>query len=88
MQENQKFENWLPLESNSDVLNKYLFNLGVNTEIVNFVDVLSFEKEFLTPGALGVLFVYPDSKLINNYFFNLGDKLFEKPVANDLYYMK
>ncbi|CAK75240.1 unnamed protein product (macronuclear) [Paramecium tetraurelia] len=84
----QKFENWLPLESNTILLNKYLANLGVNTDFANFVDIVSFEPEFLIPGSLGALFVYPDSPAINNYFFEQGDKMFEKPIPHSLYYMK
>lgn len=88
MDNNLKFDNWLPLESNSDTLNNYLGTLGVNNEIINFVDVLTFEKEYLVPGSVGALFVYPDSKPINNYFFNKGDAMFEKPISPSTYYMK
>ena len=76
--DDHKFENWLPLESNCDVLNKYLDILGIESQIVHFIDILSFEKDFLPEGSVGALFVFPDSKHINNYFFNLGDKVFER----------
>lgn len=37
-----KFENWLPLESNSTVINKYIGNLGV-TDMLKYFDVVSFD---------------------------------------------
>lgn len=42
-----KIEKWLPLESNTDVLNNYLSMLGVNSDLVRFVDIVSFDKENL-----------------------------------------
>ena len=39
--------NWLPLESNIDVLNNYLSVLGINSELIGFSEVVSLDKETL-----------------------------------------
>lgn len=31
LMDNAKFENWLPLESNCELLNNYLYKLGVDS---------------------------------------------------------
>ena len=50
--------------------------MGVNNDLIQFYDVVSFDTEslyYLPQPIVGALFVYPDSKLINNHFFKLGD---------------
>jgi ubiquitin carboxyl-terminal hydrolase L3 len=37
---------------------------------------------------VAALFVFPESKHINNYFFDKGDSFFQKEPPNSLYYMK
>lgn len=87
MEDGIHLSNWLPLESNIDVLNNYLSVLGINSEFVGFSEVVSLDKEtlmYLPQPIVGAIFVYPDSKLINNYFFNAGEGMFltkpSKPV--------
>jgi hypothetical protein len=84
-------ENWLPLESNSDVLNNYLGVLGANNDLIRFYDVVSFDQEsllYIPQPIVGALFVFPDSKHINNYFFEQGDQMFQVKPPSSLYYMK
>ncbi|ESN91597.1 hypothetical protein HELRODRAFT_185187 [Helobdella robusta] len=38
---------WLPLESNPDVMNKYIAQLGINNQDWQFCDVYSFDDEVL-----------------------------------------
>ena len=38
---------WLPLESNPDVMNKYMGNLGVDMSVFEFTDVYGFEPDLL-----------------------------------------
>ncbi|XP_069131312.1 ubiquitin carboxyl-terminal hydrolase-like [Argopecten irradians] len=40
-------QRWVPLESNPDVLNKYISKLGVNTSQWEFVDVYGLDPELL-----------------------------------------
>lgn len=36
--------NWIPLENDSRLLNKYIKSLGVNLDSVEFCDVLGFDN--------------------------------------------
>ncbi len=44
--DNNKLDNWLPLESNSEVINGYLLGLGCS-ELLKYVDIVSFDEEGL-----------------------------------------
>mmetsp|Transcript_53130 Transcript_53130/g.115371 ORF Transcript_53130/g.115371 Transcript_53130/m.115371 type:complete len:230 (-) Transcript_53130:146-835(-) len=60
-----KNRNWLPLESNPDVLNKFIHRLGVPAGY-NFVDVFGFDEELLgmvPQPVLGVVLLYPSKKI-------------------------
>jgi hypothetical protein len=39
--------NWIPLESNPDVLNEYLHKLGINAHHLCFQDVYGLDEELL-----------------------------------------
>lgn len=55
-------DNWMPLESNSEVLTNYAANIGFNTATFNFQDLLSLDEwaqEMIGQPCLGLLFVYP-----------------------------
>lgn len=56
------FNLWLPLESNPDVMTKYIKSLGVMSDNIYFDDVLGLDDELLSliPGkVLAILFVFP-----------------------------
>ena len=62
--------------------------LGVQSDLVKFHDVYSFDQDglaFVPQPIIGALFVYPDSKHINNYFFNEGDNMFKEKPPQNLY---
>lgn len=64
-----RFENWLPLESNSTVINKYIKNLGT-TEMLKFFDVVSLDKEdlnYIPQPVLAALFTFPDFRSIRDH---------------------
>jgi len=59
---NQK---WFPLESNPTLLNTYISNLGFNTSLYKFYDVLSTEEwalGMIPQHAVAVLMLYPLSE--------------------------
>lgn len=65
--------------------------LGINHSFARFYDIVSFDEEsllYIPPPIVAALFVFPDSKFINNYFFEKGDSFFEKKPPQSLYYMK
>ncbi|KAG9289733.1 hypothetical protein G9A89_014468 [Geosiphon pyriformis] len=60
-EQTHKKSKWLPLESNPEVMNKYVHKLGVSTKWA-FTDVWALESEFLNMiphPVLAVLLLYP-----------------------------
>lgn len=53
---------WLPLEANPDIMNQFLWGLGLPVEEAEFSDVYGLDEELLEmvpQPVLGVLFLYP-----------------------------
>lgn len=58
-------DNWFPLESNSEALNQYLVDLGVDISNVRLHDVLSIEDwalEMIPQPTYAVIFLFPVKK--------------------------
>jgi ubiquitin carboxyl-terminal hydrolase L3 len=54
-------DNWQPLESNPEVMNSFLKELGVNTDRYAVQDLLSVEEwaqEMLGQPVIGLVFLY------------------------------
>ena len=73
--------NWMPLESNPEVINKFIKDLGFDVSQYSLVDVLSTEEwaqEMVPQPALAVFFLYPISKAQKEY-----DKVEAEKLAKD-----
>ncbi|PAA77116.1 hypothetical protein BOX15_Mlig012197g1 [Macrostomum lignano] len=76
---------WIPLESNPEVLNKYAHNLGLPSNW-NFIDVFSLDSDVLAmvpQPVAGLVFIYPITPESEAEPF--GEQL-EK--SDDVYFMK
>lgn len=55
-------DNWMPLESNPDVINEYIQKIGFNTEKYSFQDLYDTDEEFLksmSEKTLAALMIFP-----------------------------
>jgi len=80
---------WFPLESNPEVMNTYAKNLGLDTSVFCFQDVLSTEDWALemVPGPVaGVVMLYPISE--NQEAHRAAEAEKEHAVSENVYYMK
>ena len=61
-EEEDNSSNWKPLESNPEVINEYVANLGFNTETLVFQDVFSVEEwaqQMVPQPCIGLLLIFP-----------------------------
>ncbi|WAQ99429.1 UCHL-like protein, partial [Mya arenaria] len=82
-----KKQRWVPLESNPDVLNKYIHNLGVPKDW-EFVDVYGLDAELLMMvprPVIAVMLLYPITEQSESAENKLGE---EKQNVGGVYYMK
>lgn len=82
-----KKQRWVPLESNPEVLNKYVHNLGVSNDW-DFVDVYGLDPELLMMvprPVIAVMLLYPITDQSENPDNKIGD---QKDTADGVYYMK
>ncbi|KAL4431878.1 hypothetical protein ABPG74_012690 [Tetrahymena malaccensis] len=55
-------DNWMPLESNPDVINDYIQKIGVNTEKFSFQDLYDSDEQYLkemSKNTLAALLIFP-----------------------------
>ncbi|XP_057861528.2 ubiquitin carboxyl-terminal hydrolase 3 isoform X2 [Cryptomeria japonica] len=76
---------WLPLEANPEVINQFMWGLGVPEEEAEFCDVYGFDDELLDmvpKPVLAVLFLYPLNQATE------GTEEGQKESSSNLYFMK
>lgn len=82
-----KKQRWVPLESNPEVLNKYVHNLGVPKDW-QFVDVYGLDPELLEMvprPVVAVMLLYPITDQSEKAENKIGE---EKSTVDSVYYMK
>lgn len=83
---------WLPLESNPEVMNKYLYNLGM-PEKYQLVDVYGLDPDLLATipqPVLAVLLLFPSSEKYDEYKAKQEAEIAEKGqvVTDNIFYVK
>lgn len=84
--EKKKSKRWFPLESNPTALNHYISKLGFNTSIYSFVDVYAIDDEslsYLPKGCIGIIMLYPLSKVQEDHRKKEAEELSQKKAEND-----
>ncbi|CAI9097058.1 OLC1v1033357C1 [Oldenlandia corymbosa var. corymbosa] len=80
---------WLPLEANPDVMNQFLWGLGVPPDEAECYEVYGLDEELLEmvpKPVLAVLFLYPITSLTEEERIKEDSKL--KDPATGVYFMK
>jgi len=82
---------WLPLESNPEVMNKYISNLGVDTTLWKYCDVYGLDSELLAmvpSPCCSLLLLFPITQGYETFRLNEEKSLKEKPqlVSDSLYF--
>ncbi len=77
-------DNWMPLESNPEVINSYIKGLGFDTSQYALVDLLSTDdwaQEMIPQPTVAVFFLYPISEKQKTHREEEANKLEENPQA-------
>jgi len=73
--------NWMPLESNPEVINTFIKDLGFDTSLYSLVDVLSTEEwaqQMVPEPVIAVFFLYPLSEKQRAYKKKEAEEIKEK----------
>lgn len=85
--------NWQPLESNSELITKYMEQIGMNTTEFEFQDLLSYEQwaqDMIRQPTLGLLFIYEITAAHEDHRKDESEQI-EKDgqhLSPNLFYMK
>lgn len=75
-------DNWMPLESNPEVINNYIKGLGFDTSEYCLVDLLSTDdwaQEMVPKPVVAIFFLYPISEKQEAYRDEEAEKLEKNP---------
>lgn len=88
-----KEKSWFPLESNPQVMTNYVRQIGLNVDLVEFVDIFSTEEwalEMVPRPCLGTLMVFPLKPVFEEYRKNESEKIEKdgQEVSSNTWYCK
>jgi len=89
--EGPKQKKWFPLESNPELLNKYISKLGFDTSLYSFTDVFSTEEwalGMIPPGTAAVVFLYPLTNVQEDFRAKEKDELETQEVDAAVWHIK
>lgn len=83
--------NWMPLESNPEVINTFISKMGLNSEQFCFQELLGLEDwaiEMIPQPALGLVFLYECTPAQTAFKNTEADQLDPATVPIEMFYMK
>ncbi|XP_010434654.1 PREDICTED: ubiquitin carboxyl-terminal hydrolase 3-like [Camelina sativa] len=89
--EGSSTKRWLPLEANPDVMNQFLWGLGLVPDEAECNDVFGLDDELLEmvpKPVLAVLFLYPITKKSEEERIEQDKEIKEKAHSDKVYFMK
>ena len=88
---NNQDNNWMPLESNPEVINTFIAKMGLNTNNFCFQELLGLEDwalEMIPQPVLGLMFLYQTTPVQTAYKNTEADHLDPATVPKEMFYMK
>jgi ubiquitin carboxyl-terminal hydrolase L3 len=89
--DNKEDDNWLPMESNPEVMTTFLRELGLNADTYIVQDLLSVEEwaqEMLGQPVLGLVFLYEINQLQRDFEKAESAALEKNRVTDNVFFMK
>lgn len=84
-------ENWMPLESNPEVINPYIEKMGLRLDQFAFTEMLSTEEwalEMIPKPAVGILFLYEETPVQQEFKQAQSASLKPEEVPANVFFMK